>query len=186
MIFAHVDEFRSLIREYALVTRREVKLPNNENPFKVFCSKNSSEENMSIKSISEAHTCGLVIKNRQVNVKFLAMKYVNQLLLRASSDHAWFYCYNQDGEEQMFLRIYVCLSPLKADFKDGGRKFVYFDGCFLKGFFKGQILAAVGLDAYNCIYHIAWAVVEVENTQSGTWFVNLLHEDLGMDVAAEE
>ncbi|GAA0150507.1 hypothetical protein LIER_09434 [Lithospermum erythrorhizon] len=81
IIFANFEEFRSLIREYALVTRRDVKLPINEKncvqavcrvnccPFKVACSKNGSEQNMSIKSISGSHSCGHVIKNKQVIIK---------------------------------------------------------------------------------------------------------------------
>ncbi|GAA0174637.1 hypothetical protein LIER_41761 [Lithospermum erythrorhizon] len=44
--------------------------------------------------------------------------------------------------------------------------FLCLDGCFLKGVFKGQILAIVGLDADNRIYPIAWVVIEVENTDS--------------------
>ncbi|GAA0160933.1 hypothetical protein LIER_17372 [Lithospermum erythrorhizon] len=34
-------------------------------PFKVFCSNNGSQDNMSIKTISGAHTCGPVIKSSQ-------------------------------------------------------------------------------------------------------------------------
>ncbi|GAA0149886.1 hypothetical protein LIER_08949 [Lithospermum erythrorhizon] len=144
MIFANSEVFRLLIREYALVTRRDVKLPINEKkrvqavcrvngcPFKVYCSKNGSEQNMSIKSISGSHICGSVIKNKQISVKWLAHKYVNQ------------------------------------------------------GSFKGQILAAVLLDANNGIYPLTWAVLEVENTESWTWFVKLLREYLGKDVAVEE
>ncbi|GAA0148027.1 hypothetical protein LIER_07577 [Lithospermum erythrorhizon] len=84
-------------------------------------------------------------------------------------------------EEQKFQRIYVCPSPLKKDFLAGCRRFLCLDGCFLKGAFKGQILAVVGLVADKDIYPVAWAVVEVENTDSWTWFVRLLKEDLMMD-----
>ncbi|GAA0170225.1 hypothetical protein LIER_24531 [Lithospermum erythrorhizon] len=67
MIFGNAEEFRSMIRKYALVTRRDVKLPINEKhrvqavcrvngcPFKIFCSKNGSQDNMSIKTISGAY-----------------------------------------------------------------------------------------------------------------------------------
>lgn len=37
------------------------------------------------------------------------------------------------------------------------------DGCFLKGYYGGQLLAAVGIDANDWIYLVAWAVVDKEN-----------------------
>ena len=37
------------------------------------------------------------------------------------------------------------------------------DGCFLKSRMRGQLLVALGRDADNAIYPIAWAVVQVEN-----------------------
>ncbi|CAA7035061.1 unnamed protein product [Microthlaspi erraticum] len=54
------------------------------------------------------------------------------------------------------------------------------DGCFLKSDMKGQLLAAVGRDANNQIYPFAWAVVQVENTESWLWFIRLLKTDLGL------
>ncbi|GAA0151468.1 hypothetical protein LIER_10181 [Lithospermum erythrorhizon] len=54
--------------------------------------------------------------------------------------------------DQKFNRIYICPGPLKEGFKTCCRKFVCLDGCFLKGSFKGQILAVVGLDPNNGIY----------------------------------
>ncbi|GAA0156472.1 hypothetical protein LIER_13965 [Lithospermum erythrorhizon] len=55
------------------------------------------------------------------------------------------------------------------------------DGYLMFGAFKSQILAVVGLDGDNDISPIAWAVVEMENTQSWAWFIKLVNEDLGMD-----
>ncbi|GAA0174253.1 hypothetical protein LIER_41683 [Lithospermum erythrorhizon] len=63
--------------------------------------------------------------------------------------------------------------PLKRGFCLGCRKFICVDGCFLKGAFKGQLLATVGVDGDNGIYPIAWAVVEVENTESWTWALKM-------------
>ncbi|GAA0144821.1 hypothetical protein LIER_36013 [Lithospermum erythrorhizon] len=83
--------------------------------------------------------------------------------------------------EQKFEHVYVCPTPLKKGFLVSCRRFVCLDGCFLKGAFKGQILAAVCLDAENRIYPVTWAVVEVENIDSWTWFVRLLKQDLGME-----
>ena len=52
------------------------------------------------------------------------------------------------------------------------------DGCFLKGYQNAQLLIAVGLDANNQIYPVAYAVVEVENTSTWTWFLAHLANDL--------
>ena len=52
------------------------------------------------------------------------------------------------------------------------------DGCFLKTMAKGQLLAAVGRDANNQIYPLAWAVVHKENTDTWVWFLQKLKKDL--------
>ncbi|KAL0416603.1 UNVERIFIED_CONTAM: hypothetical protein Slati_3492200 [Sesamum latifolium] len=46
----------------------------------------------------------------------------------------------------LLQRMYYCLSGLRAGFLDGCRPIIGLDGCFLKGMYKGQLLAAVGRD----------------------------------------
>ncbi|GKA31363.1 mutator type transposase [Tanacetum coccineum] len=46
----------------------------------------------------------------------------------------------------------------------------------------GQILTAVGVDANNEIYPVAYVIVEAESKASWCWFLNLLGEDLGIEV----
>ena len=53
------------------------------------------------------------------------------------------------------------------------------DGVFFKVYYGGQILSAVGQDANNHIYVIAFAIVDVENKDNWKWFLTLLHDDLG-------
>nr|KAJ0212180.1 hypothetical protein LSAT_V11C400158540 [Lactuca sativa] len=77
-----------------------------------------------------------------------------------------------------FRRIYVCLGALKLGFKAGLRDFLGVDGTFLKGPYPGQVLTVVGLDSNNGIYPVTYAVVEAETTNSWTWFMELLGEDL--------
>ncbi|GJY70649.1 mutator type transposase, partial [Tanacetum coccineum] len=49
------------------------------------------------------------------------------------------------------------------------------------GPWPGQILTAVGVDANNGIYPVAYAIVEAESKASWCWFLNLLGEDLGIE-----
>nr|GEU56700.1 hypothetical protein [Tanacetum cinerariifolium] len=43
---------------------------------------------------------------------------------------------------------------------------------------QGELLTAMGRDANNQMYLIAWAVVRVENLENWGWFLALLHDDL--------
>ena len=80
----------------------------------------------------------------------------------------------------MFKRLYICFDSLAHDFLVGCRPVIGLDGCFLKTETKGQLLSAMGRDANNQMFPIAWAVVEGENQDSWTWFLKLLMQDLGI------
>ncbi|XP_019168859.1 PREDICTED: uncharacterized protein LOC109164765 [Ipomoea nil] len=80
----------------------------------------------------------------------------------------------------VFQRFYVCFAALKKGFLEGCRKVIGLDGCFLKGMLKGEILSAVGRDANNQMYPIAWGIVEIENTDSWGWFLGQLKSNLGI------
>lgn len=78
----------------------------------------------------------------------------------------------------MFERMYVCFAACKRAFATTCRPLIGLDGCFLKGIYGGQLLAAVGKDGNNQMLPIAFAVVEAETRDSWAWFVELLLEDL--------
>lgn len=80
--------------------------------------------------------------------------------------------------EGVFNGMYVCLAPLKAGFLAGCRHIISVDGCFLKGLYGGQLLTAVGIDANDGIYPVAWAMVSKENHENWLWFLELLTGDL--------
>ncbi|KAK7305535.1 hypothetical protein VNO77_43441 [Canavalia gladiata] len=86
-----------------------------------------------------------------------------------------------DGPPQ-FRRIYICFDGYKKGFKEGCRPLIGLDGAFLKGYYGGILLSAVGQDSNNHIWVIAYAVVDVENKENWTWFLDLLHNDLGNHV----
>nr|GEX27387.1 zinc finger, PMZ-type [Tanacetum cinerariifolium] len=46
---------------------------------------------------------------------------------------------------------------------------------------SGELLTLMGKDANNQMYHIAWAVVRVENLEKWCWFLSLLHDDSNLN-----
>lgn len=83
-----------------------------------------------------------------------------------------------DNDPPQFKRLYVCYHALKAGWKAGCRPFIGVDGCFLKTVTGGQLLSAIGRDGNNQMFPICYAIVESENTDSWTWFLTLLIDDL--------
>ncbi|XP_074298003.1 uncharacterized protein LOC141628802 [Silene latifolia] len=90
-------------------------------------------------------------------------------------------CGGIDRPPVYFKRMYICLHACKKGFKEGCRPIIGIDGCHLKGVFPGMCLVAVGKDGNNNIYPVAWAVVEVENTEAWRWFLELLNHDIGKE-----
>lgn len=91
----------------------------------------------------------------------------------------------KDVEPPTFQRMYICLDALKRGFLAGCRRVVGLDGCFFKGTTIGELLVAIGRDANNQMYPIAWAVVERENNDSWDWFCDLLFRDLQVGDGSE-
>ena len=77
-----------------------------------------------------------------------------------------------------FQMIYIYLAALKKGWIEYCRKIIGPDGCFIKGFHKGQLLTAVGVDPNNQIYPIAYAIVEAETRETRYWFLENLKSDL--------
>ncbi|KAK4381661.1 hypothetical protein Sango_2945900 [Sesamum angolense] len=61
----------------------------------------------------------------------------------------------------------------------GCRPIIDLDGCFLKTVYQGQLLVALGRDANDNMWPIAFVVVLVENREAWTWFLRELLDDLG-------
>ncbi|XP_023741700.1 uncharacterized protein LOC111889780 [Lactuca sativa] len=79
-----------------------------------------------------------------------------------------------------FKRFYVGFKAFRDGWSRGCRRVIRLDGSFLKGQVKGEILTAIGRDADNHVYPIAWAVVNVENKDNWTWFIDNLVADLDL------
>ncbi|GJW41070.1 pentatricopeptide repeat-containing protein [Tanacetum coccineum] len=81
-------------------------------------------------------------------------------------------------DQTYFDRFYVCFNGLKEGRKKGCKRVIVLDGCFLKKPNVGEILTAIGRDGNNHIFPVAWVVVNVENKDNWSWFLELLGEDL--------
>ena len=84
----------------------------------------------------------------------------------------------KEGDEPNFKRLYVCLNACKQSFKSC-RNIIGLDGCFLKAGYGCQLLSAVGRDPNDQMLPLAIAIVEIENKDTWTWFLELLLNDLG-------
>ncbi|KAM5578592.1 hypothetical protein ABKV19_008749 [Rosa sericea] len=85
------------------------------------------------------------------------------------------------GEVRRFHRMYVCFAACKKGWIEGCRPLIGLDGCHIKGQHPGQLLCAVGIDANNGMFPIAYAIAEVENTDTWRWFLKYLMWDLQME-----
>lgn len=61
----------------------------------------------------------------------------------------------------------------------GCRPYFGLDACHLKRKFNDVAAAATSVDGNNCIYPIAYGVLESENTQTWTWFLEALQRAIG-------
>ncbi|KAH9623671.1 hypothetical protein KSS87_000247 [Heliosperma pusillum] len=78
----------------------------------------------------------------------------------------------------IFKRLFVCFDALSTGWLIGCRRVICLDGCFLKTFLGGVLLAAIGRDANDQMFPIAYAVVEGENNESWNWFLLELRQCL--------
>nr|KAJ0226600.1 hypothetical protein LSAT_V11C100040920 [Lactuca sativa] len=81
-----------------------------------------------------------------------------------------------------FSKMYVCFKGVKDGWIATCRRVIGVVGCFLKGICRGQLLAAMGRDANDHIFPIAWAVMAVENKETWKWFLDLLLNDIEMRI----
>ncbi|KAL5784528.1 hypothetical protein ACOSQ2_006920 [Xanthoceras sorbifolium] len=81
----------------------------------------------------------------------------------------------------MFLRLFVSFKAQKEGFLNGCRPLLGLDACYLKGKFPGVLMSAIGIDANNGVFPVAWCVAEGESKQSWGWFLELLHLHLELD-----
>ncbi|KAH9769197.1 SWIM-type domain-containing protein [Citrus sinensis] len=78
-------------------------------------------------------------------------------------------------EKVLFQRFFMAFPAQKNALNNGCRPYIGLDGCHLKSKYGGALLAAVGMDANNGMIPLALAVCEIENTETWSWFLEILH-----------
>ncbi|XP_019198223.1 PREDICTED: uncharacterized protein LOC109192079 [Ipomoea nil] len=92
----------------------------------------------------------------------------------------------KDGSgQERFLRMYVCWKSSKEGFRMC-RRLIGVDGCHLKSETGGMLLTAVSIDANDCIFPLAYAIVEGEKKESWIWFLRLLKDDMQISDTEED
>ncbi|KAK6791841.1 hypothetical protein RDI58_010922 [Solanum bulbocastanum] len=103
---------------------------------------------------------GMIFENAKEFRKALA-KYVvekhYQIKLRPNEAHKGSQMMDRETvpRKNLFVYFYVCLDALKKGWKEGCKRIIGFDGCFLKGACKGELLVAVGRNGNNQMFPIA-------------------------------
>ena len=60
------------------------------------------------------------------------------------------------------------------------RRVIGLDGCFLRSTLRGELLTAMGRDANNQMFPMAWAVINIENNDNWSWFIHNLAQDFNL------
>ncbi|XP_059654287.1 uncharacterized protein LOC132301006 [Cornus florida] len=83
------------------------------------------------------------------------------------------------AEEGKFKQLFVSYRRSIRGFEVGCRPFLSIDACHLSGNYKGTLLGAIGYDADDGLYHLAYAVVSGETDKDWLWFLQNVKEVMG-------
>ncbi|GJW95808.1 calcium/proton exchanger, partial [Tanacetum coccineum] len=158
-------------------------------PFRLYASWMSNEHSFQIKSlISEHKCCRNYNLGALVTYRWIALQYFKEIIedpfMRAKQlalfDH-------EGGLIEHYGKLYQYRKALldsnpgstcRLDVDEsanGSATFRRIYICFL------GVKDAMGRDANNQMYPIAWTVVMVENADNWGWFLHLLHDDLSLN-----
>ncbi|XP_019199642.1 PREDICTED: uncharacterized protein LOC109193258 [Ipomoea nil] len=204
MIFKSASEFKWAVKYHEAMRRKDIKFAKNEGRrVRVYCrhsdicswimfaSRNNPRCPFQIKTYNPEHTCGDQDENKTVNSGFLAKLYKDDFRLnmdwgrRQFQEHVKEKLHCQVTKHQAYRAKHKVRKELEG--QDSEQFKMLNDYCDelkrsnLGGSQKGgQLLSAIGLDGDNCIFPIAFAVVEGELKESWTWFLKLLDNDLNI------
>ncbi|XP_013633248.1 PREDICTED: uncharacterized protein LOC106338932 [Brassica oleracea var. oleracea] len=156
--------------------------------WKIYCSYEEPLQKWLVKVLMKEHTCmrsgrsslltqeviaGLFVDDIRENPKLKPKQILEEIQKRWELTATIDQCRNARKRA-----IEIIKAGLTNTWTSHCRPIFGLDGCFLKCTTKGQLLAAVGRDANNQMFPIAWAVVDVENEPNWRWFIEKLQTDL--------
>ncbi|KAJ8436505.1 hypothetical protein Cgig2_003203 [Carnegiea gigantea] len=163
--FINKEQLREAIEDYRIIKGYDIRIQHSDRKrFQAFCN---------------AKGCDwfLWASRPQGDYKGqfdMIRAYANELLSKNEDSMIKIAVENNGDGNCVFKSLYICLGPLKRGFLEGCRKVLSIDGCFLKGPWNAQILAAVGRDANNQMYPVAWGVTQGEDKETWLWFMQFL------------
>ncbi|GJU04070.1 hypothetical protein Tco_1114408 [Tanacetum coccineum] len=86
-----------------------------------------------------------------------------------------------DNGNSYFKRFYVCFKGVKDGWLEGCRKIIGLDSFFPKQTCKGELLTAMGRDANNQMYPIAWEVVNLSGVPCVDVVAGFMHLNKELD-----
>jgi hypothetical protein len=81
----------------------------------------------------------------------------------------------------LFSSLYMSLDPCKRGFLAACRPIICLDECRIETKYGSITLTTVGIYPNDCIFPIAWAIVEVESLLTWKWFLQTLKQDLQIE-----
>nr|KAJ0213458.1 hypothetical protein LSAT_V11C400201180 [Lactuca sativa] len=201
--FENVVDFRRALNHFAVTNefnyyiqksdpaRSTARCENLECKWRIHVSITQDEVTFEVKKMGEVHTCTHSNKggNKRATQGWIANVVTDKL--KSDGDVSpyelrnWIMkTYNVDvsylkgfrRKEQAYTDMYAACS---RGFLAGCRPYIGLDACHLKGKFNGVLAATTGIDGNNSIFPMAYCVLESENTQSWTWFLDSLKKAIG-------
>ncbi|CAL9754013.1 unnamed protein product [Musa acuminata subsp. burmannicoides] len=77
------------------------------------------------------------------------------------------------------------MDACRRGWKTACRPIIGLDGCFLKAKFEGELLVAIGRDAQEQNFPLAWACVNKETKVNWRWFLTMIAEALELGDGSE-
>ncbi|XP_057760100.1 uncharacterized protein LOC130980435 [Arachis stenosperma] len=163
--------------------RVRVKCAKETCPWLIYVAKNSATLSFEFKTFNDEHTCGRDYGNNLADRVWetdKAFKAARETVLgneKARYEKLRNYMLELHRSNpgsttnmevvpfphslSLFERIYICLEAYKTGFKAGCKPLIELDGCFLKGYYGGQLLCAVAQDANNHSFGLVHAMKDV-------------------------
>ncbi|XP_061360311.1 uncharacterized protein LOC133304316 [Gastrolobium bilobum] len=196
MEFVSLQHFKNVVKDYNISLGRQfkwvksdkvrarAKCSNEECDWMNFLCLEQQNGRFPSKTFNDSHTCCRLFRNKRASGDWVANKLEKRLMTQSNMTRVEAY---EHMKEEYKVHVYLkkvtkALHKAKARierFKAGCRPLFGLDECFLKGYYGGQLLSAVGEDANKSFYVIAYAVVDSETKENWKWFLTLLQEDIG-------